>query len=86
MICPVKLRFLPVRSDYIKSVDGSSGAQLKNGSWTGVIGMMVRGEVQVADISLVTTPEREAAVDFTSPLTDIKYMSLFMYFLQFLTL
>jgi hypothetical protein len=59
-------------------VDGSSGAQLKNGSWAGVIGMMVRGEVQVADISLVATPERESAVDFTSPLTDIKYKSIFI--------
>jgi hypothetical protein len=66
-----------LRSDYIKSVDGSSGAPRKNGSWTGVLGMMLRGEVQVADIPLVTTPERESVVDFTSPLTSIKYVSLF---------
>ena len=67
---------LPHRSDYIKSVDNSSGALSKNGSWTGVLGMMKRGEVQVADIPLVTTPERESVVDFTSPLANIKYMSL----------
>ena len=71
------LRLLPLRSDYVKSVDGFSGAQLKNGSWTGVIGMMVRGEVQVADLPLVTTLGRESAVDFTSPLAHMKYMSLF---------
>jgi hypothetical protein len=62
-------------------VDGFSGAQLKNGSWTGVIGMLVRGEVQVADAPLVTTPKRESAVDFTSPLAYMKYMLLFKQFL-----
>ena len=76
MICLVTVYLLPHRSDYIKSVDNSSGALSKNGSWTGVLGMMKRGEVQVADIPLVTTPERESVVDFTSPLANIKYMSL----------
>jgi hypothetical protein len=66
------------RSDYIKAEDGSSGAQLKNGSWTGVLGMMLSGQVQVADVPLVITPERQSVVDFTSPVTDIKYMKLFM--------
>jgi hypothetical protein len=70
----VNVHLLAHRSDYIKSVDGSSGAQLKNGSWTGVLGMMLRGQVQVADIPLVTTPERESVVDFTIPLADMKYM------------
>jgi len=76
LICLLTVYLLPHRSDYIKSVDNSSGAQRKNGSWTGVIGMMVRGEVQVADIPLVATPERESVVDFTSPLANIKYMTL----------
>jgi hypothetical protein len=62
----------PHRSDYIKTVDGSTGAPQKNGSWTGLLGMILRGEIQVADIPLITTPERESIVDFTSPLTDVK--------------
>jgi len=67
---------LPHRPDYIKSVENTMGSQGKNGSWTGVLGMMIRGEVQVADIPLVVTPERESVVDFTSPLADIRYMTL----------
>ena len=78
MICLVTVHLLPHRSDYIISVDGSSGALQKNGSWTGALGMILRGEIQVADIPLITTPERESIVDFTSPLTDVKYMTIFM--------
>jgi hypothetical protein len=76
LICLVTVYLLPHRSDYIKSVDNSSGAPSKNGSWTGLLGMMLTGEVQVADMQLVMTPERESVVDFTSPLANIKYMSL----------
>ena len=78
MICLVTVHLFPLRSDYIISVDGTSGALRRDGSWTGVLGMMLRGEVQVADIPLVATPERESVVDFTFPLADIRYMSLFM--------
>jgi len=67
---------LPHRSQYNTSVENTVGSQGKNGSWTGVIGMMVRGEVQVAVIPLVATSERESVVDFTSPLANIKYMTL----------
>jgi len=67
---------LPYRSDYYTSVENTVGSQDKNGTWTGVLGMMIRGEVQVADIPLVVTPERESVVDFTSPLLNIKYMTL----------
>jgi len=72
----VTVHLLSHRPDYIKSVDDSSGAPLKDGSWSGVVGMMMRGEVQIGDIQLVMTPERESVVDFTFPLTDIRYMSL----------
>jgi len=74
----VTVHLLPHRSEYIKSVDNSSGAQRKDGSWSGVLGMMLRGNVQIADIPLVMTPERESVVDFTFPLAKIKYMLLFM--------
>jgi len=76
MIYLLTVYLLPHRSEYIKSVDNSAGARRKNGSWTGVIGMMLRGEVQVADLSLTMTPERESVVDFTSPLTDMRYTTI----------
>jgi hypothetical protein len=63
----------PCRSDYSKPLDNSSGARQKNGSWSGVTGMMVRGEVQVSNIPFVMTPERQSAMDFTFPLIDTRY-------------
>jgi hypothetical protein len=78
LIFLVTVHSLAHRSDYIRAEDGSSGAKLNNGSWTGVLGMMRRGQVQVADVPLVITPERGAAFDFTFPLTKTEYIKLFM--------
>jgi len=47
--------------------------------------MMLRGEVQVADMQLVMSPEREYVVDFTSPLAKIRYMTLCTKLLKLLT-
>jgi hypothetical protein len=54
-------------------VDNASGAKQKDGSWSGVVGMMVRDEVQVSNIPFVMTTDRQSAVDFTFPLIDIRY-------------
>ena len=78
MICLVPVHLLPHRSDYIKTVDGTTGAPQQNGSWTGLLGMILRGEIQVADMPLVMSPERQSIVDFTIPVADNKYMSLFL--------
>ena len=78
MIYLVTVHLLPHRSEYIVSVDGSVGAPQQNGSWTGVVGMILRREVQIADIPLVMSPERESIVDFTFPFADTKYMSPFL--------
>ena len=78
MICLVPVHLLPHRSDYIKTVDGTTGAPKQNGSWTGLLGMILRGEIQVADMPLVMSQERESIVDFTIPVAENKYMSLFL--------
>lgn len=74
-----QLHYAICSSDYIKSVDNSSGARRKNGSWSGVIGMMIKGEVQASNIPFVMTPDRESAVDFTFPLMDVRYFYLYHY-------
>jgi hypothetical protein len=74
----VTVHLLPHRSDYIISVDGTTGAPQQNGSWTGLLGMIMKGEIQVADMPLVMSPERESIVDFTFPFADTKYMSPFL--------
>ena len=78
MIGLVTVHLLPHRSDYIISVDGTTGAPQQNGSWTGLLGMILRGEIQVADMPLVMSQERESIVDFTIPVAENKYMSLFL--------
>ena len=78
LICLVTAYLFSHRSDYIEPAASSSGAKLNDGSWNGVLGMMHRGEAQIADIPLVMTSERESVADFTIPLVKAKYLSLFM--------
>ena len=78
MICLVTVHLLPHRSDYFKTVDGSTGAPQQNGSWTGLLGMILRGEIQVVNMPLVMSAGRQSIVDFTIPVADNKYMSLFL--------
>ncbi|XP_037093709.1 glutamate receptor ionotropic, kainate 4-like [Pollicipes pollicipes] len=59
------------------SNDGLFGARMPNGSWTGVIGMIVRGEADLAVGDISVTLEREAAVDYTYPF-HIEPVSFFM--------
>lgn len=61
------------RSDYSKAVDNFSGARQKNGSWNGIIGMMVKGEVQISNVPFVMTSQRQSVMDFTFPLTGTRY-------------
>ncbi|KAF0312881.1 Glutamate receptor [Amphibalanus amphitrite] len=49
------------------SDEGVYGSRLENGSWTGVVGMVARGEADIAIGDISVTLERLAAVDFTYP-------------------
>lgn len=52
--------------ELIVSVDGEIGRHLENGYWTGVAGMVLRGEVDLA-ASLTPTEERYEIIDFSYP-------------------
>lgn len=52
-----------------KSIDGGTGSQ-KNGSWDGMIGMLVRGEAEVGASSFLVTTKRMEAVDYTHSLAE----------------
>ncbi|GBM43642.1 Glutamate receptor ionotropic, delta-1 [Araneus ventricosus] len=47
--------------------DGESGAMSENGSWTGLIGMLQRKEIDIAFNFLTITEERVEVVDFSEP-------------------
>jgi ABC-type amino acid transport substrate-binding protein len=57
------------RSVIRKSVDGGIGSQ-KNGTWDGIIGMLVRGQVEVGVSSFLITTKRMEVVDFTHSLAE----------------
>ncbi|KAK4300639.1 hypothetical protein Pmani_027170 [Petrolisthes manimaculis] len=47
---------------------GYYGTELPNGTWTGVIGMVSRGEVAMSGVLLTFSEDRAKAVDFSQPL------------------
>ena len=48
------------------------GGKAANGTWTGVLGMMQRREVEVTNVAFVMSSLRMEVVDFTVPLLNIK--------------
>ncbi|PVD37579.1 hypothetical protein C0Q70_00175 [Pomacea canaliculata] len=51
----------------IESIDGHFGAPTSNGSWNGMIAMLMRDELDLAIGPLTITSVREAVIDFTVP-------------------
>lgn len=53
--------------ELVPSIDGETGRHLPNGNWTGLMGMVLRGEVDLATCMSATT-YRNQVVDFSYPL------------------
>ena len=49
--------------------DGSWGS-LRNGTWTGMVGMVVRGQCHMAMSEFTMTQQRRQVVDYSMPLMD----------------
>ncbi|CAM1321855.1 Uncharacterised protein g7909 [Pycnogonum litorale] len=58
--------------------DGLYGVKSKNGTWDGVIGELMRGEIDMIVAGLSMTSEREEVVDFVSPYFDQAGISIIM--------
>ncbi|KAK8396080.1 hypothetical protein O3P69_005292 [Scylla paramamosain] len=54
------------------------GHQQPNGSWTGLIGLLQRHEMDFAGTLFVVTPERLASLDFSEPLYIDEYNSVYV--------
>ncbi|KAK2177910.1 hypothetical protein NP493_572g01069 [Ridgeia piscesae] len=54
------------------SVDSTYGSPGHNGSWTGMVGEVQRGEADLAAASLTVTPELEDVVAFTDPFLTVR--------------
>ena len=77
MIDNVKLRIL--RYTAVPSIDGSWGAKLPNGSYGGMIGMVLRGDVEFAVADFYITSNRKKVIDFSPALMQQWYVSLTQY-------
>ncbi|GFW84960.1 hypothetical protein TNCV_682481 [Trichonephila clavipes] len=64
-----------VNYEIITPEDGQYGIELSSGNWTGVIGMLYRGEAEIGISNLGIFEDRFRTVDFSSP-----YMSEGLYF------
>jgi hypothetical protein len=57
------------RTDFYKSPDDSFGVKLGNGSWNGVVGLVVRGEVHVSNSAFMYNAPRMEVVDYLDPMS-----------------
>nr|VZI22347.1 unnamed protein product [Spirometra erinaceieuropaei] len=53
--------------ELVTPADGEYGRKLPNGSWTGLIGLVVRGEVEFAVGPITISAERAKAIQFMEP-------------------
>ncbi|GFS84357.1 glutamate receptor ionotropic, delta-1 [Nephila pilipes] len=58
---------LQFKYDLISPPDMQWGRRLENGFWTGLVGIVSRGEADLAVSGVVSTKERQEVVDFTEP-------------------
>ena len=58
--------------EFIPSIDGSYGNQLENGSWNGMVGMLQRGEADLAIPFLAMLAHRLDAIDFPKAITSYR--------------
>jgi hypothetical protein len=47
--------------------------KLKNGSWNGLVGMVLRGDVHLGNSSFIYTGQRLEAVDYLIPISTLRF-------------
>lgn len=53
------------RYSVVKSIDGKFGSVDDSGTWNGIVGMLIRKEVDVALTDYYVSQERNEVVDFS---------------------
>jgi hypothetical protein len=57
------------RTDYYKSPDDTFGVKLSNGSWNGVVGLVVRGDVHISNSAFMYNGPRLEVLDYLDPMS-----------------
>ena len=56
--------------EIIPAAKNQYGYKMPNGSWTGLVGDLISGEIDISVATLTMTTEREEVIDFVSPYFD----------------
>lgn len=59
-------------SDYYTSEGGWYGSNVGNGTWNGLVGMLMRNEVQIANVDMTWTADRGDVVDFITQIDQVR--------------
>jgi hypothetical protein len=51
-----------------------------NGTWNGLVGMIMRNEVHVVNVDMTWTADRRNVVDFVTQIYQVKYVTNCLYF------
>jgi len=72
--------FFSFRSDYYAPEGNWFGSNLGNGTWNGLVGMIMRNEVHVVNVDMTWTAHRVNVVDFVTQIYQVKYVSCCIYY------
>jgi hypothetical protein len=65
------------RTEYFIPADNAWGSLTQNGSWNGMIAMILKGEAEIAVAEFTMTALRAEVVDFTIPLINTRCVFFF---------
>ena len=72
--------FSVLSSDYYTPEGNWYGSKLGNGTWNGLVGMIMRNEVHVVNVDMTWTAERGNVVDFVTQIYQVRYVTYCFYY------
>jgi hypothetical protein len=63
-------------SDYYTPEGNWFGSYLGNGTWNGLVGMIMRNDVHVINVDMTWTADRQNVVDFVTQMYQVRYSSI----------
>ena len=58
----------------VETIDGGWGSLKDDGTWTGMIGMILRDEVDIAISDFYVTAERSMVIDYSQKIVELMYV------------
>ncbi len=71
-------RIMDFEYEIVPSGRNEYGKKNKDGSWTGVVGDLISGEIDISVATLTMTTEREEVIDFVAPYFDQSGISILL--------